>query len=102
IRNKRSYVMNNAETHLLTEIRETLLKFPEYWEDGNLLSNRLIEDLRNYEEPIIEALLSNPLIKDTYSIEVKSMKIFKVEDFISVLSFKKHFNNSYTRYANDI
>lgn len=93
---------NQVETKLLSEIKKVLLKFSKYWEDETLLRNKVAEDLREYNQELIKILLSNELIKDTYSIEVDSMIIFKVEDFISMLRYKNYWGNSYTKYTNEI
>src|SRR5699024_8900176 len=50
----------------------------------------------------IEALLSNQLVKDTYSISLNSTNIFKIEEFISMLRYKNYWENSYTKYSNEI
>src|SRR5699024_5914617 len=76
--------------------------FPEYWNEDILLKNKLIEDVRSYNENLIEALLSNELIRDTYSLQLSSGVVFKVEDFISMLRFKNYWDNSYTKYTNEI
>ena len=54
---------NKIETELLSQIKEVLLKFPKYWEKEGLLRNKVVEDLRFYDEELIKALLSNELIK---------------------------------------
>src|SRR5699024_6245361 len=90
------------ETKLQQEISNVLKAFPEYWDEDTLIKNRLIEDIRSYKEEIIVALLSNELIKDTYSLKLSSGVIFKVEDFISLLRFKNYWDNSYTKYMNEI
>src|SRR5699024_9878347 len=90
------------ETKLQQEINNILKAFPEYWNEDTLLKNRLIEDIRSYKEEIIVALLSNDLIRDTYSLQLSSGIIFKVEDFISMLRFKSYWDNSYTKYTNEI
>src|SRR5699024_5531237 len=51
---------------------------------------------------IIEALLSNNLIKDTYALQLPSGSVFKTEDFISMLRFKNYWDNSYTKYTNEV
>src|SRR5699024_9636389 len=63
---------------------------------------RLNDDIRSYKEEIIVAILSNELIKDTYSLKLASSVVFKVEDFISLLRFKNYWDNSYTKYTNEI
>src|SRR5699024_4170721 len=90
------------ETKLQKEINKVLRAFPEYWHEDTLLKNKLIEDIRSYDERIIESFLSNEFIKDTYSIQLPSGLIFKIEDFISMLRFKNYWDNSYTKYTNEI
>src|SRR5699024_9792554 len=90
------------ETKLQQEINKVLKSFPEYWDEDKLLKNKVIEDIRSYNEAIIGALLSNELIKDTYSLQFSSGSVFKIEDFISMLRFKNYWNNSYTKYTNEI
>lgn len=93
---------NKIETELLSQIKEVLLTFPKYWEEDVLLRNRVAEDLRSYDQELIEALLSNKLVKDTYSITLDSTNIFKIEEFISMLRYKNYWENSYTKYSNEI
>lgn len=95
-------VDNKIETELLSQIKEVLLKFPKYWEKDVLLRNKVAEDLRGYNQELIEALLSNQLVKDTYSITLNSTNIFKIEEFISMLRYKNYWENSYTKYSNEI
>ncbi|MGF3226758.1 DNA methyltransferase [Facklamia sp. P12932] len=93
---------NHEETALLKQIKEVLLTFPKYWEEDVLLRNRVVEDFRSYDQELIEALLSNKLVKDTYSITLESTNIFKIEEFISMLRYKNYWENSYTKYSNEI
>ena len=90
------------ETKLQQEINNVLQAFPEYWNEDILLKNKVIEDIRSYKEKTIEVLLSNDLIKDTYSLQLPSGSVFKTEDFIGVLRFKNYWDNSYTKYTNEI
>src|SRR5690625_4892955 len=90
------------ETKLLTEIRLVLENFPMYWENGQLIKHKIIDDIRHYKKDLIESLLSNQLIKDTYSIQIGTNTNFKVEDFINMLRYKNYWENSYTKYSNQI
>jgi len=91
-----------AETTLLQQIRQVIERFPEYWEDDTLLKSKLIDDIRAYEKSIIKALLANQLIKDTYSLNLDGVVIFKIEEFVSMLRYKNYWENSYTKYSNEI
>src|SRR5699024_6534458 len=90
------------ETKLQQEINEVLKAFPEYWDEDTLLKHKLIEDVRSYNESLIEALLLNELIRDTYSLQLSSGIVFKTEDFIGMLRFKNYWDNSYTKYTNEV
>lgn len=90
------------QTKLLEEIHQVLSDFPHYWDEDTLLKNKVIEDLRNYEPILIDKLLATPLIKDSYSLTLSSGIVFKIEDFISMLRFKTYWDNSYTKFSNEI
>lgn len=90
------------ETTLLNNIKTVLSDFPEYWDRETLLKSKVIEDLRSYDEKIITALLNNEKIKETYALSVGDMTIFKVEEFIEMLRYKNYWDNSYTKYRNEI
>jgi len=90
------------ETRLLKEINTVLAAFPEYWEGDVLLKTKLIDDLREYKKELIESLLSNHFIKKAYSLEVKYGLIFKIDEFINMLRYKNYWDNSYTRFSNEI
>ena len=89
-------------TTLQQEIENVLKEFPNYWDNNVLLKNVLIEDIRNYKPEILSALLKNPTIKKTYSLDINGLHIFKVEDFVSMLRYKNYLENSYTKYSNEI
>ncbi|MCG1010906.1 site-specific DNA-methyltransferase [Salinicoccus sp. ID82-1] len=90
------------ETKLQQEINNVLKPFPKYWNENTLLKNKVIEDIRTYDEKLMTVLLSNELIRNTYSLQLPSGLIFKVEDFISMLRFKNYWDNSFTKYTNEI
>lgn len=89
-------------TTLQQEIENVLKEFPNYWDNDVLLKNVLIEDIRNYKPEILSALLKNPTIKKTYSLDINGLHIFKVEEFVSMLRYKNYLENSYTKFSNEI
>src|SRR5699024_12555002 len=93
---------NQVDTELLVQIKEVLSSFPEYWEQDTLLRNRVAEDIRSYKTDVIEALLSNELIKDTYSVTSDAGTGFKAKDFISMLRYKNYYENRYCNESNEI
>ncbi|MFI3804952.1 MULTISPECIES: DNA methyltransferase [Vagococcus] len=91
-----------AETVLLKEIKQVLSRFTQYWNNEILLKNRVSEDLRNYEPELITALLSNESIKKQFEITINGTSIFKIEEFIQMLTYKDFWEDSYTKYSNKI
>lgn len=89
-------------TNLQQEIKNVLEQFPSYWDNGILLKNRVIEDVRNYQPELLSALLKNQAVQEAYSLEVNGLHIFKVEDFVSMLRYKNYLESSYTKYSNEI
>jgi adenine-specific DNA-methyltransferase len=90
------------ETKLQQEINKVLLNFSQYWNGETLLKSKVIDDLRNYKTELMEALLANETVKRSYSVNVSGNLIFKLDEFISILRFKNYWENSYTRYSNEI
>lgn len=90
------------ETRLEKQIKDVLSSFPKYWDGETLIKTRVIEDLRNYKEELITKLLEKKLIKETYSIEVGSSTVFKIDEFIQMLRYRNYWESSYTRYRSQI
>lgn len=86
----------------MSQIKEVLLTFPEYWEEDTLLKSKVIEDVRAYRTDLIEALFSNEKVKKAYSLKIGDGFVFKTDEFISVLRFKNYWENSYTKFSNEI
>lgn len=90
------------ETKLLSEINQVLSMFPEYWEEDTLLKTKVIDDLRNYRSDLIEKLLDNETIKHTYAMKINDTYVFKINEFIIMLRYKNYWEDSYTKYSNEI
>ncbi|HDR3491784.1 TPA: site-specific DNA-methyltransferase [Bacillus wiedmannii] len=87
---------------LLNEIEICLCELKDYWVEDKLKKNKVIEDLRNYDEILISKLLSNKKIKEAYSISVNGDTIFKINEFIEFLKYKNYFEDSFTKFSNYI
>ncbi|SEN98215.1 Type III restriction/modification enzyme methylation subunit [Amphibacillus marinus] len=86
----------------MKEINKVLFSFPEYWEQGTLLKSKVIDDLREYRTNLIEALLAKDDIQTAYSIKVGNNLVFKIDEFVAMLRFKNYWENSYTRFRNEV
>lgn len=93
---------NQIDTAVLKQIKNELNQFSKYWEGDILLRNKVIEDLRKYDEKLIDSLLKNKIIKDTYAFALNEITVFKIDEFIEMLRYKNYWGNSYTKYTNKI
>ena len=91
----------------LTETYDNLiekLKTKEQYfdENGDLLKSKVIYDSQNDSEEILELLLSDVKLSNTYFKTVKDTKIFLKDKFINTINHKEFFPSSYTSYLNYI
>ncbi|MDV2686486.1 site-specific DNA-methyltransferase [Alkalihalophilus lindianensis] len=81
----------------------TLLKsLPMYWEDNQINKTKIYEAVLNYDEQLMKLLLSDDFIRSTYSKEIAGAVLFKQQEFIDYFRYKDFWDNSYTRYSNEI
>lgn len=86
----------------MARIKMILSKFPQYWDSGVLVKSKVIDDLRVYKQELLESLLSEDLIRHTYSVNIDGATVFKLDEFISMLRFKNYWEDNYTKFSNEI
>ena len=92
-----------VEARIIERIRSVLEKFDnKYMLNGRIKKSKVIEDLDNYDHDLMETLLSDKLIHDSYTEKLANVEVFKVNQFIEMLEFKKYWEDSYTKYSNKI
>ena len=92
-----------VEPKVFEHVRAVLNGFDDkYLNNGKLKRNKIIEDLDAYDEQLMTALLSDPLIHQTYTKKLAGVEIFEVNQFIQMLEFKEYWEDSYTKYSNKI
>ena len=92
-----------VEPKVFEHVRAVLNGFDDkYLNNGKLKRNKIIEDLDAYDEQLMTALLSDPLIHQTYTKKLAGVEIFEVNQFIQMLEFKDYWEDSYTKYSNKI
>ena len=93
----------SVEPKVFDHVRAVLNSFDDkYLNNGKLKRTRIIEDLDAYDKALMTALLSDPLIHQTYTKEIAGVEIFEVNQFIQMLEFKDYWEDSYTKYSNKI
>lgn len=91
-----------ASSLLINEINTVLNENPKYWDGQKLLKNKVIDDLKSYDESLISLLLENPIVKKQMTFMIKDETIFKIDELISILRFKSYWDDSYTKFTNEI
>ena len=92
-----------VESKVIEHIRNVLETFNDkYILDGRIKKTKVIEDLDRYDHDLIKALLSDDLIHNSYTEKITDVEVFKVNQFIEMLEFKKYWEDSYTKYSNKI
>ncbi|MCT0013951.1 site-specific DNA-methyltransferase [Weissella confusa] len=94
------------ESKLMEALRVVLSSTDEfkqkYWRGEALKRNKVVEDLRDYDANLIEALLKNELIANSYTMEVAGNTIVKLGKLSDALQYKEYWEDSYTKFANKI
>lgn len=92
-----------VEPKVFDHIKKILASFDGKYMNGNVLKrNAIIDDLDKYDENLLEALLSDKLIHDTYTKKIAGVEVFETNQFIAMLEFKDYWEDSYTKYTNKI
>lgn len=73
----------------------------KYWGD-TLNKTAIINDLKEYNSDLIYKLFDNKVIAENYVIDIKGVKIIKIDELISFLRYKKYWLDSFTKYTNKI
>ena len=88
---------------LLETLEKTLKKEPNFITDnGELKKWVIINKAQNYDEELIELLLSEKELKEKFFKKVKDITVFNQALFIQFLEQKNYLNDSYTQYKNKV
>lgn len=93
----------SADFKIMEHIKSVLEQFGDrYIDNNNLKRYQVVEDLDNYNKELMQALLSDELIHNTYTEKVLDTEIFKLNQFVEMLEYKQFWQDSYTKYRNKI
>jgi len=88
---------------LLETLEKTLKKEPNFITDnGELKKWVIINKAQNYDEELIELLLSENELKEKFFKKIKDVTVFNQALFIQFLEQKNYLNDSYTQYKNKV
>ena len=71
-------------------------------EDGELKKWVVLNKVQKFDAKLIELLLDNKDLKESFFIEVKGVLVFKQNLFLRFLEQKNYLNDSYTQYKNKV
>lgn len=100
--------INHVEPEILEETKKVLISFGDkYITSENILKRpNIIADLDNYNGDLMQVLLSNKVIHDSYTqiltVNDKSIEIFEINKFIEMFTYKEYWEDSYTKFSNKI
>lgn len=89
----------NLHDHLISYLKQYSNALDE---NGNIKKWVVITLATNYDEDLIEFLLKDEKIKETFFIKTSTATIFKIDYFVRFLEQKNYLNDSYTKYKNHI
>lgn len=91
------------ETKIHKELRGILKSFGNrYFIENEVNKTRVIKDLHNYDEKLLDALLKSDLIKKQFTVEISGVLVLKQENLLELFEADEYWSNSYTKYANKI
>lgn len=86
----------------IIEYLTKLLWNTKYVVNGKLNRTLLKEDIRSYNEELIEILLKDEIFKNRFTLKISGTTILKTETLVGVLEFKDYMPDNFTKYANEI
>lgn len=91
------------ETKIIKEINDVLNSFGDKYIIQNVVNKaKVIQDLDDYNEELIGAILANEVLSNQFVIEVNGVSILKVNQLIEVFQLSDYWMDSYTRYSKKI
>ena len=95
--------MAKIEPKIFDELKTVLSSFNgKYFVGEELNRSKLTEDLRNYDESLLEKLFEVDFIKQNYIKEVAGQKIFQMERLEETILYNDYWDTSYTKYENRV
>ena len=91
------------EPKIFDELRTVLSSFGDkYFVGEELNRSKLSEDLRNYNEALLEKLFQTDFIRKHFIKEVAGQNLFQIEQLEEAILYNDYWDTSYTKYENRI
>lgn len=91
------------ETTINKELHKVLKGFDNrYFLDEELNKNKVIQDLEDCNPKLLQALLSNDLLKKYFTMNIEGHTILQTSKLIELFELNDYWKSSYTRYSKKI
>lgn len=88
---------------LYTTLEQQLKKEPNFLTDnGELKKWVVLNKAQNFDEELIELLLKDPTLKETFFKNIAGVTVFNQNLFVQFLEQKNYLNDSYTQFKNKV
>lgn len=88
---------------LYTTLEQQLKKEPNFVTDnGELKKWVVLNKAQNFDEELIELLLKDPTLKETFFKNIAGVTVFNQNLFVQFLEQKNYLNDSYTQFKNKV
>src|SRR5699024_4549884 len=91
------------KTKINEAITDVLKQFGDkYFLDDVLHKNKVIQDLDNYDEKLLEAFISNDTLKNNFTIDIAGNIVLQTNKLIELFEADEYWQDSYTKYSKKI
>ena len=91
------------EAKIFDELRQIIDSFGDKYLLGEELNrSKLSDDLRNYDEALLEKLFQADFIKQHFIKELAGQNLFQIEQLEEAILYNDYWDTSYTKYENRI
>ncbi|MFI3633340.1 DNA methyltransferase [Streptococcus parauberis] len=91
------------EPQIFEEIKKVLKSFDDkYFLNNDLNRSKLVEDIRNYDEPLLEKLFGIELIKKLFFKKIAGENVFQIDLLEQTILYSDYWDTSYTKFENRI
>src|SRR5690625_4220589 len=87
--------VNEAITNVLKQFGD------KYFIDDVLHKNKVIQDLDNYDEKLLEAFISNETLKNNFTIDIAGNIVLQTNKLIKLFEADEYWQDSYTKYRSE-
>ena len=91
------------KTKINEAITDVLKQFGDkYVIDDLLHKNKVIQDLDNYDEKLLEAFISNDTLKSNFTIDIAGNIVLQTNKLLALFEADEYWQDSYTKYSKKI